>query len=96
MGPTRVLIKQEKLFVEMLSKKYCQFVGIQINGLTNDGGPVDDVFCLKLCRNKKGQKNFQMHCFRCLFLQLAAEKKSPKTVHLEKFSAYLVTALVLN
>ena len=90
MGPTRVLIKQEKLFVEMLSKKYCQFVGIQINGLTNDGGPVDDVFCPQPCQNKKGRKNFQVHLFWCLFLQLAAEKKTPKTVHLENCSALFI------
>ena len=41
-------------------------------------------------QNKKGQKNFQVRSFRCLFLQLAAEKKTPKTVHL-KFVLALLT-----
>ena len=37
-----------------------------------------------------------MHRFRCLSLQLAAEKKTPKTVHLEVFfgPSYFETALV--
>ena len=37
---------------------------------------------LKSSQNKKGQI-FQVHSFRRLFLQLAAEKKTPKIVHLE-------------
>ena len=51
---------------------------------------------LKLSQNKKGQKNFQVHSFQCLFLQLAAEKKTPKTVHLENFfgPSYFEAALV--
>ena len=42
-------------------------------------------FKSKSSQNKKGQTIFQVHSFRCLFLQLAAEKKTPKTVHLEIF-----------
>ena len=34
----------------------------------------------KAVTNKKGQKDFQVYRFRCLFLQLAAEKKTPNTV----------------
>ena len=51
---------------------------------------------LKSSQNKKGQKNFQVHSFRCPFLQLAAEKKTPKTVHLEIFfgPSYFETTLV--
>ena len=46
---------------------------------------------LKSSQNKKGQKFFfQVHSFWCLFLQLAVEKKTPKTVHLEIFSALLI------
>ena len=44
----------------------------------------DSFFELKSSQNKKGQKNLQVHSSRCLFLQLAAEKKTPKPVHLEK------------
>ena len=33
---------------------------------------------LKASQNKKVQKNFQVHRFWCLFLQLAADKKTPK------------------
>ena len=53
------------------------------------------IVLLKSSQNKKGQKNFQVHSFRCLFLQLAAEKKTPKTVHLEFFfgPSYLEAAL---
>ena len=36
-------------------------------------------------QNEKGQNIFQVHSFRCLFLQLAAEKKTPKTVHRKFF-----------
>ena len=53
------------------------------------------ILLIKSSQNKKGQKNFQVHSFRCLFLQLAAEKKTPKTVHLENFfgPSYFETAL---
>ena len=45
---------------------------------------------LKPFQNEKDQNIFQVYCFWCLFLQLAAEKKTPKTVHLEIFLALLI------
>ena len=45
---------------------------------------------IKSSQNKKDQKKFQVDSFLCLFLQLAAEKKTPKTVHLEFFLALLI------
>ena len=46
---------------------------------------------LKPSQNKKGQKKFQVHRFWCPFLlQLAAEKKTPKTVHLENVLTLLI------
>ena len=44
---------------------------------------------LKSFQNKKGLKIFQVHTFWCFFLQLAAEKKTPKSVHLKIFQALL-------
>ena len=38
---------------------------------------------LKPSRNKKGQKIFQLHLKWCLFLQQAAEKKTPKLAALK-------------
>ena len=45
---------------------------------------------LKAFQDKKGQKILQVHHFRCYFLQLAAKKKTRKTVHLENFLALLI------
>ena len=47
-------------------------------------------YVVKPGQNKKGQKNFQLHCFLTPFLQLAAEKKDSKTVQLEFFLAHLI------
>ena len=54
-------------------------------------------FLVKSSQNKMDQKNFQVHSFRCLFLQLAAEKKTPKTVHLENIfgPSYFEAALAI-
>ena len=41
-----------------------------------------DSLQLKPFQIKKCQKNFQVHCFLCLLLQLADEKKTPKTEQL--------------
>ena len=50
---------------------------------------------LKSSQNKKDQKHFQLHSFRCHFLQLAAEKITPETLHLEIFfgPSFFETAL---
>ena len=51
---------------------------------------------LKSSQNKKGQTIFQVHSSRCLFLQLAAEKKTPKPVYLDFFfPSYFEAALVV-
>ena len=49
---------------------------------------------LKPFQNKKGLKNFQVHCFRCFFLQLAAEEDTENGA-LGKIlgTSYIVTAL---
>ena len=52
---------------------------------------------LKSFQNRKGLKIFQLPTFRCLFLQLAAEKKCSKNGAAGNFfgPSYFVTALVL-
>ena len=47
-------------------------------------------FTLKSSQNKKGQKKFPGAQFSVSFLHLAAERKTPKTVHLEFFLAPLI------
>ena len=51
---------------------------------------------VKLSQNKKGQKFLQVHSFWCLFLQLVALKKAPKTLLLENLfdPSYFEAALV--
>ena len=44
----------------------------------------------KFVTKSEGPKNFPDAQFRCLFLQLAAEKKTPKTVQLEFFLVLLI------
>ena len=54
---------------------------------------------LKPFQNKKGLEVFQVHHFRCLFLQLAVEKKTKKNRCTWKIflgPSYFVTALVLH
>ena len=54
---------------------------------------LDSEILIKLSQNKKGQNIFQVHSFRCLFLQLAAEKKTLCTWNFFGPS-YFETALV--
>ena len=51
-------------------------------------------FVLKPSRNKKGQNFLKLHQKWCLFLQMAAEKKTPCLVQQEKISASLQCTLV--
>ena len=51
---------------------------------------------VKPSQNKKGQKKFQVHRIRCLFLQLAAEKKTKNDALGNSFGpSYFEMALVI-
>ena len=57
------------LWGEMLSESLLKLGNIE---------RLDSEILIKSSQNKMGQKDFQVHSFWYLFLQLAAEKKTPK------------------
>ena len=47
--------------------------------------------CSKVVTKQEGPKIFQVHSFQCLYLELAVEKKTQKTVHLRSLEQFIQT-----